>query len=58
MIYIRININLPKTFLRIKMKVLFNHQIFCYQKLGGIYKYFKELIKELSKNNTVFNSIG
>ncbi len=40
------------------MKVLFDHQIFCYQKHGGISRYFKELMKELSKNDTVFNPIG
>lgn len=35
------------------MKILYDHQIFTIQQLGGISRYFSELIKELNKSNGI-----
>lgn len=35
------------------MKILYDHQMFSYQKFGGITKYFVELIKNISPENQV-----
>ena len=36
------------------MKILYDHQIFSYQKFGGISRYFSELITESLKNPSDF----
>ena len=42
------------------MKILFDHQLFSYQRFGGAWKYFAELLVHLPKNiwetNTLFSN--
>ena len=40
------------------MKVLFDHQIFSYQKYGGISKYFSELFKQYENNKDIDILLG
>ena len=40
------------------MRVLYDHQIFSYQKYGGISKYFSELYREFSEMNDVEIQLG
>jgi len=39
------------------MKILYDHQMFSYQKFGGITKYFVELIKNISEENQCLLSL-